>query len=42
MLGQNLVVGVGGVEEMHPVPHDQARACLLVGGLPFQHSLTVA
>ena len=42
MLGQNLVVGVGGVEKVHPIPHDQAGPCLLVGGLPFQYSLTVA
>lgn len=42
MLGQNLVVRIGGVKEVHPIPHDQAGPCLLVGGLPLQHSLTVA
>ena len=42
MLSQNLVVGIGGVKEVHPIPHDQAGPCLLVRGLPLQHSLTVA
>lgn len=35
-------MGVGGVKEMYPIPHDQAGPCLLVGCLPLQHRLTVA
>ena len=36
------MVGVGGVKEVHSIPHDEAGPCLLVRGLSLQDSLTVA
>lgn len=31
-----------GVKQVHPIAHDQAGPCLLVGRLPLCHGLTVA
>jgi hypothetical protein len=35
-------VGCSGVKQVHPIPHDQAGSCLLVGGLPLHHSFIAA
>jgi len=35
-------VGCSGVKQVHPIPHDQAGSCLMMGRLPLHDSFSIA